>query len=206
MTKIDFTKEYKQLYQPSAREFELVEVPRLTYLMVDGHGDPNTAPAYAQAVEALYGLAYRIKFISKAELGRDYVVPPLEGLWWADDYNSFTTALDKSKWDWTMLIMVPEWISRELYERALDELRRKKPLPALEAIRMEPYEEGLAAQILHIGPYDAEGPVLARLHQEWIPQHGYVESGKHHEIYLSDPRRVEPAKLKTVLRQPVRKR
>lgn len=206
MTKIDFTKEYKQLYQPSAREFELVEVPRLTYLMVDGHGDPNTAPAYAQAVEALYGLAYRIKFISKAELGRDYVVPPLEGLWWADDYNSFTTALDKSKWDWTMLIMVPEWISRELYERALDELRRKKPLPALDAIRMEPYEEGLAAQILHIGPYDAEGPVLARLHQEWIPQHGYVESGKHHEIYLSDPRRVEPAKLKTVLRQPVRKR
>ncbi len=206
MTKIDFTKEYKQLYQPSAREFELVEVPRLTYLMVDGHGDPNTAPVYAQAVEALYGLAYRIKFISKAELGRDYVVPPLEGLWWADDYNSFTTALDKSKWDWTMLIMVPEWISRELYERALDELRRKKPLPALEAIRMEPYEEGLAAQILHIGPYDAEGPVLARLHQEWIPQHGYVESGKHHEIYLSDPRRVEPAKLKTVLRQPVRKR
>lgn len=206
MTKIDFTKEYKQLYQPSAREFELVEVPRLTYLMVDGHGDPNTAPVYAQAVEALYGLAYRIKFISKAELGRDYVVPPLEGLWWADDYNSFTTALDKSKWDWTMLIMVPEWISRELYERALDELRRKKPLPALDAIRMEPYEEGLAAQILHIGPYDAEGPVLARLHQEWIPQHGYVESGKHHEIYLSDPRRVEPAKLKTVLRQPVRKR
>jgi hypothetical protein len=205
MDKVDFTREYKQLYRPSAKDFELVEVPPLTYLMVDGHGDPNTAPAYAQAVEALYTLAYRLKFISKVELERDYVVPPLEGLWWAEDHRSFTTGLDKGKWDWTMISLVPAWISPELYQRALDELRRKQALPGLATIRMERYEEGLAAQILHIGSYADEAPVLARLHQEWIPQHGYVESGKHHEIYLSDPRRVAAAKLRTVLRQPVRK-
>jgi hypothetical protein len=205
MDKVDFTREYKQLYRPSAKDFELVEVPPLTYLMVDGHGDPNTAPAYAQAVEALYALAYRLKFISKVELERDYVVPPLEGLWWAEDHRSFTTGLDKGKWDWTMISLVPAWISPELYQRALDELRRKQALPGLATIRMERYEEGLAAQILHIGSYADEAPVLARLHQEWIPQHGYVESGKHHEIYLSDPRRVAAAKLRTVLRQPVRK-
>jgi hypothetical protein len=203
MDKVDLTKEYTQLYRPSAKEFQLLEVPPLTYLMVDGHGDPNTAPAYAQAVEALYALAYRIKFMSKAELGRDYVVPPLEGLWWAEDHRSFTTGLDKSQWDWTMMILLPEWITPELYGRALEELRRKKALPGLGSIRMERYEEGLAAQILHIGSYADEAPVLARLHQEWIPRHGYVESGKHHEIYLSDPRRVEAAKLRTVLRQPV---
>jgi hypothetical protein len=205
MGKVDFTKELKQLYRPSAADFAVVEVPPLTYLMVDGHGDPNTAPAYAEAVEALYALAYRIKFISKAELERDYAVPPLEGLWWAEDHRSFTTGLDKSKWDWTMMILLPAWIAPEIYERALDEVRRKKPLPGLATIRMERYEEGLAAQILHIGSYADEAPALARLHQEWLPQHGYVESGKHHEIYLSDPRRVEAAKLRTVLRQPVRK-
>jgi hypothetical protein len=205
MDKVDLTKKYRQLYAPSSAEFALVEVPSLTYLMIDGHGDPNTAPAYSAAVEALYALAYRIKFISKGELGRDYVVPPLEGLWWAEDYRSFTTGLDKSKWDWTMMILLPDWIAPEIYARALAETRRKKALPGLATVRMERYEEGLAAQILHVGSYDDEAPTLARLHREWIPQHGYVEHGKHHEIYLSDPRRVEAAKLRTVLRQPIRK-
>jgi hypothetical protein len=205
MDKVDLTKVYRQLYRPSAEDFELVEVPPLTYLMADGHGDPNTAPAYAEAVEALYALAYRLKFLSKGELDRDYVVPPLEGLWWADDYRSYTTGLDKSKWAWTMMILAPEWITPELVGRAIDEVRRKKAPPALATVRLERYEEGLAAQILHIGSYADEAPALARLHQQWIPQHGYVEHGKHHEIYLSDPRRVEAAKLKTVLRQPIRK-
>lgn len=206
MAKIDFTKQLKQLYRPSAADFEIVDVPPTTYLMADGHGDPNTAPAYARAVEALYAVAYRAKFISKDEL-QDYVVPPLEGLWWAEDMATFTSELDKRAWDWTMMIMLPEWIAPELYERAVQDVRRKKEqdLPALNTLRMERYHEGLSAQIMHTGSYDDEAPVLARLHQEWLPQHGYAESGKHHEIYLSDPRRVEAAKLKTVLRQPVRK-
>jgi hypothetical protein len=205
MPKIDFTKERKRLYQPPTTTFDVVEVPPTTYLAVDGHGDPNTAQEYKEAVEALYAVSYRIKFISKDELGRDYVVPPLEGLWWAENWDSFTTARDKNRWDWTMMIMLPDWISVEVYQRALDDVRQKKAPASLDKMRMELYQEGLSAQILHIGAYDDEGPVLALLHQEWLPQHGYVENGKHHEIYLSDPRRVEASKLKTVLRQPIRK-
>jgi hypothetical protein len=205
MAKVDFTKQLKQLYRPSAAGFELVDVPPMTYLMLDGHGDPNTVPEYREALEALYTVAYRAKFISKGELAQDYVVPPLEGLWWAENMANFTTARDKSTWDWTMMILLPDWITAELYQRVVGDVRRKKALPGLDKLRMERYHEGLAAQILHIGSYDAEGPALARLHQEWMPQHGYVENGKHHEIYLSDARRVEPTKLKTILRQPIRK-
>jgi hypothetical protein len=205
MTKIDFTKELRQLYRPPTADFEVVEVPPLTYLMIDGHGDPNSATEYTQAVEALYAVAYRTKFISKDDLAKDYVVPPLEGLWWADDMAAFTLARDKTAWDWTMMILLPSWISDELYQRALHDVRRKKDLPGLQKIRVASYHEGLAAQILHLGSYDDEAPVLARLHGEWLPQHGYVERGKHHEIYLSDPRRVEASKLKTVLRQPIQK-
>src|SRR5687768_4399773 len=150
MAKIDFTKELKHLYRPSASAFDVVDVPPMSYLMLDGHGDPNTAAEYAQAVEALYATAYRIKFMSKDELGKDYVVPPLEGLWWAEDMASFTAARDKSAWDWTMMIMLPDWISPELYQRALGEVRQKKALPGLQKIRMERYHEGLSAQILHI--------------------------------------------------------
>jgi hypothetical protein len=205
MSKIDFTKELKQLYQPSATEFGVVEVPPTHYLMIDGHGDPNTAQEYAAALEALYAVAYRAKFISKGELGKDYVVPPLEGLWWAEDMAAFAEARDKSAWDWTMMIMLPGWVPAQTYERAVQEVSRKKDLPALPKIRLESYHEGLSAQILHIGSYDDEAPVLARLHKRWLPEHGYVENGKHHEIYLSDARRVEASKLKTVLRQPIRK-
>lgn len=205
MAKVDFTKEHKALYRPSATTFEVIEVPPITYLMVDGHGDPNTAPEYSQAVEALYAVAYRVKFMSKAELAKDYVVPPLEGLWWSENYANFTTARNKSTWDWTMMIMQPDWIVPALYQRALEEVQQKKKLPSLPKLRMERYQEGLSVQILHIGSYDDEGPVLNRLHQKWLPQQGYAENGKHHEIYLSDPRRVEQAKLKTVLRQPIRR-
>jgi hypothetical protein len=205
MSKVDFTKELKHLYRPSATEFGVVDVPPMKYLMVDGHGDPNTAPEYSHAVEALYAVAYRAKFISKDELGKDYVVPPLEGLWWAEDMAVFSEARDKSAWDWTMMIMLPDWISEEICQRTLREVNRKKDLPALHKIRMERYHEGLSVQRLHIGSYDQEGPVLAGLHRGWIPTHGYLENGKHHEIYLSDARRVEASKLKTVLRQPIRK-
>jgi hypothetical protein len=206
MSKIDFTKELRQLYAPPTGDFAVVDVPPLHYLMLDGAGDPNTAPAYTAAVETLYAIAYRAKFISKGELGRDYIVPPLEGLWWAEDMRSFTSARDKRSWSWTMMILLPEWITPAIYARACEDVARKRAPANLPALRMEAYCEGLAAQIMHIGPYDDEGPTLARLHGEWLPQHGYAENGKHHEIYLSDPRRAAPSKMRTVLRQPIRAR
>ncbi len=202
MTKIDFKKTLAHLYRPSSREFVVVDVPPMSFLKIDGHGDPNTAQAYQDAVEALYAVAYRLKFMSKGA-GLDYIVPPLEGLWWAEDMDHFTAALDKNAWDWTMMIMQPEWISQEMLKEAIREVAKKKTLPALPQLVMEEYREGLSVQILHIGSYDDEGPTLSRMHNEFIPQNGYQESGKHHEIYLSDPRRVAPEKLKTVLRQPV---
>jgi hypothetical protein len=202
MPKIDFKKTLKHLYNPP-REFTLVEVPDLQFLMIDGHGDPNTAQEYADAVEALYAVAYRIKFASKRALDQDYVVPPLEGLWWSADMNTFASG-DKSAWDWTMMIMQPEWIDGRMVEQAVQQVAKSKGLPALPKLRLETYHEGLAVQILHVGSYDDEAPTLARLHDEFLPENGLIETGKHHEIYLSDPRRTAPERLKTVLRQPVK--
>lgn len=204
MSKVDFKKEYKELYAPP-KEFVIVEVPEMQFLMVDGHGDPNVAQEYQEAVEALYAVAYKIKFASKKQLGRDYVVPPLEGLWWAEDMAAFTTARDKSQWDWTMMIMTPEWINPDMYAEAVEAVRKGKDPTALDKVRLESYREGLCVQIMHIGSYDDEGPTLIKLHNEFLPDNGYVENGKHHEIYLGDPRKVAPEKLKTVLRQPIRK-
>jgi hypothetical protein len=204
MDKVDFKKELKHLYAPSKREFQIVDVPEMNFLKVDGQGDPNTAAEYAEALETLYAVAYKVKFWSK-KAGRDYVVPPLEGLWWAEDMDAFTSARDKSSWNWTMMIMTPDWITMELVERACEEAGEKKDLPALEKLHWEMYQEGLSVQILHLGSYDAEGPVLLQLHEEWMPENGFQFNGLHHEIYLSDPRRVEADKLKTILRQPIRK-
>jgi len=205
MSKVDFKKEFKELYVPP-KKFVIVDVPEMQFLKVDGHGDPNVAQEYQDAVEALYAVAYKIKFMSKKQLGRDYVVPPLEGLWWAEDMQTFTSARDKSQWDWTMMIMIPEWITSEMYVEALELLRNGKNPAALEKVHLESYHEGLSVQIMHTGSYDDEGPTLMKLHQEFLPDNGYAENGKHHEIYLGDPRRVAAEKLKTVLRQPVRER
>jgi hypothetical protein len=206
MPKIDYKKELKHLYQPTAQEFAVVEVPPLNFLMIDGHGDPNTTPEYEAAVEALYAVAYKLKFASKKRMGMDYVVPPLEGLWWAEEMEAFTTRRDKSAWDWTMMIMQPEWIGQEMFQKATEQVEKQRQLPALAALRLETYDEGLSVQILHVGSYEDEGPTLQRLHHEFMPLHGYEPAGKHHEIYLSDPRKVTPEKLRTVLRQPVRRR
>lgn len=203
MSKLNFKKELRELYNPP-RTFEIIEVPELQYLMADGHGDPNVAQEYQDALEALYAVAYKLKFMSKQQLGRDYVVPPLEGLWWAEDMETFTTARDKSRWDWTMMIMTPEWITKDLFAEARDLVRMSKHPAALDKVRLEKYHEGLSVQIMHIGSYDDEGPALMKLHREYLPDHSLVENGKHHEIYLGDPRRVAPEKLKTILRQPVR--
>ncbi len=203
MPKTDFKKEWKHLYRPSAKEFAVVDVPPMNFLMIDGHGDPNVAQEYKDAVEALYGVAYKLKFMSKKEKGMDYIVPPMEGLWWVENMEEFTTE-SKSAWDWTMMIMQPEWITQEMFEEALKQVEKKKNPPALPKLRLEVYHEGLAVQIMHIGPYDAEAPTIARMHT-FIDENDYEPTGKHHEIYLGDPRKVAPEKLKTVLRQPVRK-
>ena len=203
MAKFEWKKDLKRLYQPPAGEFSEITVPAMNFLMVDGEGDPNTAPAYKSAVEWLYSVSYPLKFASKKELDRDYTVFPLEGLWWADDMTTFLTR-EKSAWKWTMMIAQPDWITRAMVDAAIAKAALKLG-PSPSSLRFERYDEGLCVQIMHVGSYDAEGPVLARLHNEYLPQHGLKETGRHHEIYLGDPRKSAPEKLKTVLRQPVRR-
>ncbi len=202
MTKTDFKKELKHLYRPSAKKMAIVDVQPMQFLMIDGHGDPNTSQAYREALDTLYAVAYTLKFASKKQLQRDYVVMPLEGLWWAEDMIEFSQD-DKDAWDWTAMIMQPDWISAEMVEEAKEAAARKKDLPALPKLRFESFREGLAVQIMHIGSYADEAPTIARMHA-FIEENGYQLAGKHHEIYLSDPRRTAPEKLKTVLRQPVK--
>ncbi|MFC1469019.1 GyrI-like domain-containing protein [Rhodococcus qingshengii] len=207
MEKYDVKKAYKDLYSPGRRDFALVTVPRFGYFAVDGHGDPNTATEYSEALEALYSVSYATKFASKKELDRDFVVGPLEGLWRADDPEVFVTR-DKSSWDWTMMISQPEWITETELSESIDAVRAKavrakKEIAALDKVRFLELEEGLSVQILHVGSYDDEAPTLDRLHNTFIPSNGLSFNGDHHEIYLSDARRTPPEKLKTVLRQPV---
>ncbi|MHB8288420.1 MAG: GyrI-like domain-containing protein [Acidimicrobiales bacterium] len=203
MQTYDIKKDRKDLYAPRAGGFEIVEVPPLDFLMVDGHGDPNTSIAYHEAIEALYGASYSVRSVAKARLGKLNTIGPLEGLWSADDLTAFRKR-DKSAWDWTMMIAQPEWVTAALVEEALSAARKKR-LPALGLIRLEHYAEGRSVQILHVGAYDDEGPTLERLHRDFLPASGFVPRGRHHEIYLSDARRTEPARLKTILRQPVSK-
>ena len=205
MGKLDFKKTLDS-YQARHNQFRLLQLPRMQYLMVDGQGDPNTSEEYAQALQALYPLAYQLKFASKRELSRDYVVPPLEGLWWAEEMEKFTSQRDKSAWEWTLMLMQPEWITRKMFQQARERVGTKAAPAALAKLRLERLEEGLCVQVLHIGPYEQEAPLLERMHREFIPQHQLALSKKHHEIYLSDPRRTPPERLKTILRQPVEPR
>lgn len=202
MEKVDFRKtlpSYK-----ADRIFRLIDVPPLAYVMIDGSGDPNTSPIYSRAIEWLYATSYALKFSAKASLGRDYVVPPLEGLWWSDNPADFV-ARRKDKWHWTLMICAPDFITNGMFDTACAKASTKlvnKPA----TLRLERLSEGECLQILHVGSYDDEGPVLAKLHDEEMPARGLTFNGHHHEIYLSDPRRTEPSKLKTILRQPVRPR
>lgn len=200
--KIDLRKEIETYTAPRGR-FVVVKVPPMQYLMIDGHGDPNTAQAYEDALKSLYPVAYTLKFLSKNRLERDYTVMPLEALWWADDMESFTSARDKSRWDWTVMNMIPDWITAEHFDEARESVARKGTAPVLEKLRLERLDEGQSVQTLHIGPYDDEAPVLDELHNRFIPDNALQMSGKHHEIYLSDPRRAAPDRLRTILRQPV---
>jgi DNA-binding PadR family transcriptional regulator len=202
MQKSDIKKDRRDLYAPRTGEFQFVDVPEMPYLMVDGAGDPNTSDAYRNAVEALYAVSYSLKFASKKRFGKDYVVGPLEGLWSADDPDVFLTRA-KDQWQWTMMITQPEWITSEMVDEAIAAVGQKKDLPALDQIRFERLAEGRCVQILHVGSYEDETPVLDRLHNEFMPANRLTFNGRHHEIYLGDPRRTEPSRLKTILRQPV---
>ncbi|MGH1576794.1 GyrI-like domain-containing protein [Planktotalea sp.] len=201
MSKIDFKKSLKHLYVPSKKDFSVVDVPTMNFVKIDGAGPPGNK-SYVKACEWLFPISYGLKFMSKLELGRDYGVPPLEGLWWADDMSAFTQDR-REEWKWTLMIMQPDWITNTLFERALEKpMKKQGSLP--ETLRFEPFAEGKCVQILHLGPFSEEGPTLARLHNEYMPQNGLTWNGKHHEIYLSDPRKSAPEKLRTVLRQPVK--
>ena len=201
MQKVDLKKELKHLYQPSAKEVVQVEVPAFQFLMIDGEGDPNTSRKYAEAVEALFSVSYTTKFmVKKGAQGIDYAVMPLEGLWWSDDLSAFI-ANDRSKWKWMMMIMQPHFVEEAVIQAAIVEVKRKKALPAVAALRLENFSEGLCAQILHIGPFSEEGPTIQRVH-DFIGAHSAL-AGKHHEVYLSDVRRAKPDKWKTILRQPM---
>lgn len=202
MVKINFRKELKHLYNSSINEFKIVDVPEMNSLTVDGFGDPNTAKDYTDAIQALYTVSYTLKFIIKrGETAVDYGVMPLEGLWWGDDMTQFSED-NKDQWKWTAMIMQPKYVTRDLLELALIEVKKGKSLPALPKVRFCSFCEGLASQIMYIGPYSKEGSTIKRLH-EYIKENGYDLSGKHHEIYLSDPRRSSPEKLKTIIRQPM---
>lgn len=201
MAKIDHKRLLKELYSPSAKACSTVDVPELQYLMIDGQGDPNTSACFQEAMEALYALAYGLKFALKPAV--DYTVMPLEGLWWASDMSAFT--LDaKCDWSWTVMILQPAEATPELLEAVRADTARKKTVAALPRARLATYREGLSAQILYVGSFADEGPTIARLH-EYISEQGCTRDGKHHEVYMSDPRRTAPDRLKTVIRQPMRR-
>jgi hypothetical protein len=202
--KVDFKKTMKELYQPSSKEVVIVVVPKMQFLMIDGIGSPGDSKEYQDALKVLYPVAFKTKFLSKAK-GRDYVVPPLEGLWWADDMNDFIQG-NRDKWKWTMMVMQPDWITKEMINESIEITKESKPelLKLIPKIRLEGFNEGKAAQIMHIGPYSEEGPTIQKIHT-FIKRQGGIFDGhenKHHEIYLSDPRKANPATMKTVIRQP----
>lgn len=203
MRKIDLKKDWKQFYTASSRKPALVDVPKIKYLMIDGHGDPNTSPLFQSAIEALYSLAYTLKFTLKMGAEKiDYPVMALDGLWWTDK-EPFDEA-DKASWKWTLMIAQPDVITAAMLRAAKKKVSEKKPHVRVNDVRLESWREGRAVQIMHIGPYSEERPNIEKMLQ-FAAEQGYQFTGKHHEIYFSDPRRTKPEKLKTLLRHAVKK-
>jgi hypothetical protein len=201
MEKLDLRKQLKHLYNPSAKQVSLVTVPEMEFLKVDGQGDPNTSQEFQDAMQALYAAAYTLKFMVKLGPMRiDYPVMALEALWWTDDPGPFDTS-NKDRWRWTAMIMQPDFITPALLDEARLKAQQKRDVPGLGKVRLECFDEGQAAQIMYIGPYSAEAPTIEKLHQ-FVEDSGYTPRGRHHEIYLGDPRRTAPERLKTVIRQP----
>ena len=199
---IDDKREFRRLYAPG-REPELVEVPRMPFLMVDGTGDPNSAPAFQAAVEALYAASYGLKFtIKRGATGADHVVMPLEGVWSVPGQTGYPDR-DADGWRWTLMIRQPDEVTVTMAADAIHDAAVRKPLPAATRLRLEAFEEGPAAQIMHIGPFNEERPTIERL-MAFIESQGLEPTGRHHEIYLSDPSRTAPERLRTILRHAVR--
>lgn len=212
MDKLDYKKEYKYLYMPKTKPM-IIEVPEMTFIMVDGKGNPNTCDDYKNALEVLYGLSYGIKMSkmngTQPEGYFEYVMPPLEGLWWVDDCSfDGRNISDKNKFCWTSMIRQPEFVIPEVFERAKEVLLKKKPNLNLSAARLTKYTEGLCCQVMHIGSYDDEPAAIDKL-EKYILESGYVNDitrvRRHHEIYLGDPRKTAPKRLRTVIRHPIRK-
>jgi len=204
MDKIDLKKELKEYYWNSIKEIRIVNVPPMNFLMVDGKGDPNISEEFKDAIQSLYSLAYTIKFTLKKESEIDYGVMPLEGLFWTDDMRKFSED-NKKIWKWTLMIMQPKFVTKNIFNNCLEEVKKRKNFQGLSKIRFEKYSEGLSAQIMYIGPYSDEGPTIIKVH-DFVKEKGYELKGKHHEIYLGDPRRTKPEKLKTIIRQPIAKK
>ncbi|HWR07600.1 GyrI-like domain-containing protein [Sporomusa sp.] len=200
-SKIDYKKELKELYLASSKACSITTVPAMNFLMIDGRGNPNNSLEFQNAVEALFSVAYTLKFMIKKIANIDYGVMPLEGLWWCDDMEQFSIE-NKDIWKWTLMIMQPSHITRELFSEAAEKVSKEKGLVAVDKVNFGTYEEGKAAQILHIGPFSGEGPTVAKLHT-FISDNQYQMNGKHHEIYLSDTRRGKPENWKTIIRQPI---
>jgi hypothetical protein len=203
MAKIDLKKELKALYNPPAADVTLVDVPEMQFIMLDGQGAPES-PQFSGSIRALYPLAYTIKFAQKLSGGADFGVMPLEGLFWADDMSAFDAEKgDRNAWKWTLMIMQPDFVTPDDFRDAVRSAMKKKAIPLLDRVRFEKFREGKAAQLMHIGPYAAEAPNILKIHRK-IAEIGGRLSGRHHEIYLSDPNRAAPEKMKTVIRQPYR--
>ncbi|TFG16739.1 MAG: hypothetical protein EU530_11500 [Promethearchaeota archaeon] len=205
MEKIDFKKSMKEFYKPSSTKASLVYVPKMQFIMIDGKGSPGGSKEYIDALSSLYPIAYKLKFMSKKELDKDYVVPPLEGLWWAENMDNFLDG-NRDEWLWTMMIMTPDWVTNKMYQVAVESTAKKRPDldVSIKKVRFEEFHEGNAAQIMHIGPYSEEHPTIMKLHDFIKKKKGKFDgyTQKHHEIYLSDPRKAKPETMKTVIRQP----
>jgi hypothetical protein len=201
MAKIDLKKDLKQFYTAKAETISMLEIPPLHFLKAEGQGDPNTSPAFQQAAETLFRVSYNLKFMLKKEQGLDWTVMPLEGLWSAADMAAFAEDR-RDEWKWTLMILQPDFVTREAVTRAAELAQSKKNAPPLAATTFGRHADGQSMQILHLGPYAAEAATITRLHR-FIREKGYHFAGPHHEIYLNDPRRTAPERIKTILRQPI---
>jgi len=194
---------FAQLIKPAVGRPEIVEVPEFNFLMLDGRGAPETSNDFQDAIGALYPLAYGARFALKKS-GVETRVMPLEALWWTSSSGAFVPE-ELDKWRWTAMIMQPEPVTAELIEKVRADAMRKKPNPTLAKVELKAFREGVCAQVMHVGSYSAENPTIEKLHA-FIAAEGYRLSGKHHEIYLGDPRRAAPEKLRTIVRQPIARR
>ena len=201
--KLDYKKEFPDLYKPSLKEPTIIKIPKMMFFMIDGTGDPNTSEEYKEIVQLLYNISYalKMKVIKKETPSKDYVVPPLEGLWYMPKMEEWSMD-EKDKWEWTMMIRIPDFVKDSQIKKAMKILKETKNPSSFSKLRYEQYNEGICVQIMYLGPYDEEPPTIKKMHQ-FAEKNGYNLNGHHHEIYLSDPRRVEPERLKTILRQPI---